>query len=1831
MKTFFKILSLVFVFSGLISFESAAQRRTFPTSISINGAGTYCQFGASTQITIPAMPSSQCGSGANATVSNTTTIYSNTVNSTVGGTAVATLTNTSLTTNASFTPPTTTCGTTFYYAEVTWAADACAAAGTLTSGTIAVTVDCSCIAPNSDQTINTCGLTWYDSGGSAGNYSNNETYTVTFCPSTPGEIIVVDFNSFDVQGAGGTCNDMLDIWQAAVQGAAGTQDDRICGNVGAVRFVSTSPDGCITFEFRSDASTTRVGWDANVFCATPCTNPIAQLTDASMVSVCPTSALNAIPNSNTISVDASASTAGAGFGLTSYIWEWGDGTTTTTATPTTTHTYPTNSEIYVMKLRVADDNLDINATGCMSTNSVTKVIRILPEPDFTGSTVSPVNVTCGTNQNLVGILSSQTQTEFVPNPIVGTTILPDGSGVPFESTIDFSGYFNPGATMAAGCYPTVCFNIEHSFSQDLSIELVAPDGTSVIIFNEHQNGTVGTGPSVFGSCVNSSDLTPVVPGCGAEYCVVNSGGASWTGGAAVRTTAPATGSCTWTGACEATSAYYIPQAYNSSFSLSALNGVPLNGIWTLRITDNLAQDNGVLFSWSLDFPTSCFKTLETVTPTINTLSWTHSGTGPAIPAQTTNSTNITDPGPDPCQVAGTCTGNELSNNVTVGAFNTTGSFDYILTGTDQFGCQFEHIVTLNVSCPLNATLSGATSFCGSGSTTLTFTGTPNATVTYNINGGANLTIVLDATGTATLNTGVLNSTTNYNLISVTDGVTTTALAETETVTINPNPNADDPADVSACDSYTLPALTVGNYFTAANGGGTPMFAGDVINSTQTLFVFAVNGICTDENSFTITVNNTPTFSIGKTDPTACNASDGSITLSGLLPSTTYSITYNDGAVVVGPASFTTDASGNVLISNTLNFGSYTNFIVDLNSCPATDLTGVSLINPGAPDVNPVLNQSLCTPNTFTLPAITGTNLTGTESYYDGANGTGTVYSPGDVISSNITLFIFDNNGTCSDEESFSITITPTPVADAPANVAVCDSYTLPALTVGNYFTATNGGGTAHFAGDIINSTQTMFVFAANGTCTDENSFSITISTTPSADAPSNVSACDSYTLPALTVGNYFTATNGGGTAHFAGDIINSTQTMFVFAANGTCTDENSFTITINTTPIADAPSNVSTCDSYILPALSSGNYFTATNGGGTAHFAGDVINSSQTMFVFAANGTCTDENSFTITINTTPTADAPSNVSACDSYTLPVLTSGNYFTATNGGGTAHFAGDVINSSLTMFVYAANGTCTDENSFTITISSSPVVDAPANVNACDSYTLPALTSGNYFTATNGGGTAHFAGDIINSSQTLFVYAANGTCTDENSFTITINTTPTADAPSNVSVCGSYTLPALTSGNYFTATNGGGTAHFAGDVISSNQTMFVYAANGTCTDENSFTITITAAPVADAPVNVTACDTYTLPALAVGNYFTATNGGGTAHFAGDVISSSQTMFVFAANGTCTDENSFTITINTTPTADAPSNVSVCDSYTLPALTVGNYFTATNGGGTARFAGDVINSSQTIFVYAANGTCSDENFFTITINNTPSADDPSDVIACDTYTLPALAVGNYFTATNGGGTAHFAGDVISSTQTLFIFAGNGTCTDENTFVITVNPTPGSPSITVDTSYCYYEIIANLLASPMAGATTTWYSDVNLTNQLGTGNSLAPGTDIGTVTYYATQTLNGCESAPSQVTVTINSCGITVPTAFTPDGDLTNDTWHIENLNEFFPECRVTIYNRWGSQLFESIGYKDEWKGDYNGNDLPVGSYYYIIEFNDGKTENQNGTVSIIKNNKN
>lgn len=78
----------------------------------------------------------------------------------------------------------------------------------------------------------------------------------------------------------------------------------------------------------------------------------------------------------------------------------------------------------------------------------------------------------------------------------------------------------------------------------------------------------------------------------------------------------------------------------------------------------------------------------------------------------------------------------------------------------------------------------------------------------------------------------------------------------------------------------------------------------------------------------------------------------------------------------------------------------------------------------------------------------------------------------------------------------------------------------------------------------------------------------------------------------------------------------------------------------------------------------------------------------------------------------------------------------------------------------------------------------------------------------------------------------------------------------------------------------------------------------------------------------------------------------------------------------------------------------------------------------------------------------------------------------------------------------------------------------------------------------------------------------------------------------------------------------GLHVPNVFTPGGVGNQPTWIITGLH-LYPNCDVKVFNRYGQIVFKSHGYAEPWNGGYENNlgkEQPVGTYYYVIELNNG-----------------
>jgi len=73
-------------------------------------------------------------------------------------------------------------------------------------------------------------------------------------------------------------------------------------------------------------------------------------------------------------------------------------------------------------------------------------------------------------------------------------------------------------------------------------------------------------------------------------------------------------------------------------------------------------------------------------------------------------------------------------------------------------------------------------------------------------------------------------------------------------------------------------------------------------------------------------------------------------------------------------------------------------------------------------------------------------------------------------------------------------------------------------------------------------------------------------------------------------------------------------------------------------------------------------------------------------------------------------------------------------------------------------------------------------------------------------------------------------------------------------------------------------------------------------------------------------------------------------------------------------------------------------------------------------------------------------------------------------------------------------------------------------------------------------------------------------------------------------------------------------IPNTFTPNGDKSNDTWKVRPMADAnrFDKALIKVYNKKGALIFESKGFEESWDGSYNGEVLPVDTYYYTIDLN-------------------
>ena len=539
-------------------------------------------------------------------------------------------------------------------------------------------------------TINSCLGTFVDTGGATGPYSGNESITYVICPETAGQLVQLDFTAFATQAGA----DVMAIYNADDALDATTLFGNFSGTTAASSpgFVSATQDnvsGCITIVFTSSGGVNDTGWVADISCFEPCQTIVSVLDSSSpesnddgYIQVCPNEEI-------TLTGSGQFSTSGDG---ATYEWDLGDGTTQ--AGQTAVFSYDTPG-VYLVNLDITDTNTSVDEGGCKNTNLINQVIQVALPTDFTGTAATDSTICFGDSTTINGVANVVPFLNECTPPESEVTFLPDGSGAVYETEIIVDCFESDQTLDDINQLIEICLVMEHSYLGDLDIEIISPTG-ELVRLHDQGGGSANLGvPWATAAVDGQSNI--LTPGVGFQYCFIPGNAfPTLVGGIQpdemfVSGDGPATYSDS-----------FVPEGtYSSVNSLNGLIGSSLNGSWTIRITDNIGQDNGYIFSWVLNFDPTIQPPDLSFTPTMVSESWD-----------------------DDSSII-----NTEGNTITVQP-SAEGVFCYTYRALDDFGCEYSEEVCIEVSPELVYAAPDDLFVCNTGTAFGVFDLTENDAIIY---------------------------------------------------------------------------------------------------------------------------------------------------------------------------------------------------------------------------------------------------------------------------------------------------------------------------------------------------------------------------------------------------------------------------------------------------------------------------------------------------------------------------------------------------------------------------------------------------------------------------------------------------------------------------------------------------------------------------------------------------------------------------------------------------------------------------------------------------------------------------------------------------------------------------------------------------------------------------------------------------------------------------------------------------------------------------------------------------------------------------------------------
>ncbi|OYU79723.1 MAG: mucin 2, oligomeric mucus/gel-forming [Flavobacterium sp. BFFFF1] len=853
-------------------------------------------------------------------------------------------------------------------------------------------------------------------------------------------------------------------------------------------------------------------------------------------------------------------------------------------------------------------------------------------------------------------------------------------------------------------------------------------------------------------------------------------------------------------------------------------------------------------------------------------------------------------------------------------------------------------------------------------------------------------------------------------------------------------------------------------------------------------------------------------------------------------------------------------------------GTVTLTLTVTNSCGAivTDTIDVVVTNSITPTFNSV--PAICSGNPLSPLPTTSTN---------GILGT---WAPALNNAATTTYTFTPNVGQCASSTTLTITVNTIQVPTFNAVPAICLGDVLSPLPT----TSTNGI-TGSWSPALNNGATTIYTFTpATGQCASTATLTITVNTpgiVPTFAAVPDI--CSGDVIAALPT----TSTNGIlGT--WTPALNNTATTTYTFTPNaGQCATTTTLSITVNTPVVPTFNSIPAICAGDTLLPLPT----TSTNGI-IGSWAPALNNAATTTYTFTPNaGQCASVATLTITVNT------PSTIPGF--VAVPEICFGDTLTALPTTSTNGIAGSwtpaLNNTATTTYTFTPDaGQCALTTTLTITVN--PLL-TPA-FNAVSPICIGGVLSPLPTTSTNGI-VGSWSPALNNNATTTYTFTPDaGQCALPTTLTIAVNTPTTVPLFNGIpAICFGDTLSPLP----LTSINGI-TGSWAPALNNTTTTTYTFTPTiGECALTTTLTITVNALQTPTFNAVPAICSGDALSALP-----TTSLNGITGSWAPALNNAATTTYTFSPDaGQCALTTTLTISVNSLLTPAFNAVTPICSGDNLSPLPT----TSTNGI-IGSWSPALNNTATTTYTFTPDsGQCASPVTLVITVNNLVTPDFPATLVLCNGETAPTLQA----TSANGISGSWSPAIIDATADGIYTFTPSiGQCAASVTTTVTVS------QINFDVSEGCVNREYLLQVNPIAGSTDLDQADYlwkdAVGDVVGTQNTLNITALVGDqpnvqfpLDYTVTITnQDGCSVNRS---FTVEGIFCSIPKGISPNNDDKNDAFDLTGMGV----KDLTVFNRYGTEVFHYKNYTDQFKGLSNdGKTLPDATYFYVIVDNGGQT---------------